>query len=449
MRIHIKNFQSLGDVEIEAEGLTVLVGRSNLGKSAFVRALSSVLFNRPGDEFIRLGESRAVVTLDGVTGVDGREHTISWTRQRNGSAEFIVDGEGFTKLGGAAPPPVVEAGFRDVWIGDRERRKGEYIRPQLAAQMDPVFLLTRTGSFIADVLNLASRHAVIVNAQDRAGTDLTRERRTYAGLRESHASASARLEPVKDAPAFRDRVEALSALRDVIDEAEAKIQQVRRLLALRQRLLSQLAEPLPSVQPTGRLYGALTTLPLLRTLARRRPLWGACSALPQPERTAVAAAVLVGEARIPMLRALAALRGRVWPVTEMALPSRVKMSSADRRLRTLDLELPERAKALTAIRSLTKLRPALRRVAVLAVPPPVNAKLDMLDNARRLWSAVAALWGTQRAALDDLFRRQSQFNAVKVDAEAAEAELLIEMGKISVCPLCRTVMVGEANAVPR
>jgi energy-coupling factor transporter ATP-binding protein EcfA2 len=365
MRIHIKNFQSLGDVEIEAEGLTVLVGRSNLGKSAFVRALSSVLFNRPGDEFIRLGESRAVVTLDGVTGVDGREHTISWTRQRNGSAEFIVDGEGFTKLGGAAPPPVVEAGFRDVWIGDRERRKGEYIRPQLAAQMDPVFLLTRTGSFIADVLNLASRHAVIVNAQDRAGTDLTRERRTYAGLRESHASASA------------------------------------------------------------------------------------CSALPQPERTAVAAAVLVGEARIPMLRALAALRGRVWPVTEMALPSRVKMSSADRRLRTLDLELPERAKALTAIRSLTKLRPALRRVAVLAVPPPVNAKLDMLDNARRLWSAVAALWGTQRAALDDLFRRQSQFNAVKVDAEAAEAELLIEMGKISVCPLCRTVMVGEANAVPR
>ncbi len=64
MKIRVQNFQSLADVTVEAKGLTVIVGRSNLGKSAFIRALQGLLFNRPGDDFVRKNQKHASVSVE-------------------------------------------------------------------------------------------------------------------------------------------------------------------------------------------------------------------------------------------------------------------------------------------------------------------------------------------------------------------------------------------------
>src|SRR5688572_7680246 len=71
MHLTVTDFQSLGRVEVEVSGLTVLVGPSNRGKSALIRALEAVLFNKPGDAFVRHGKKKAVVELLDVPTADG------------------------------------------------------------------------------------------------------------------------------------------------------------------------------------------------------------------------------------------------------------------------------------------------------------------------------------------------------------------------------------------
>ena len=44
-RVHIQGFQSLADVDLELGGFTVIQGKSNSGKSAFIRALRAVVTN--------------------------------------------------------------------------------------------------------------------------------------------------------------------------------------------------------------------------------------------------------------------------------------------------------------------------------------------------------------------------------------------------------------------
>ena len=64
-KLVLENFQSHKHSEIEFDPyLNVIVGPSDQGKSAIIRALKWVLFNEPaGDFFIRKGESKCSVTV--------------------------------------------------------------------------------------------------------------------------------------------------------------------------------------------------------------------------------------------------------------------------------------------------------------------------------------------------------------------------------------------------
>jgi len=43
VKIRIKNFQSIEDLEIEVRGFTAITGKTNIGKSAIMRAISSAM----------------------------------------------------------------------------------------------------------------------------------------------------------------------------------------------------------------------------------------------------------------------------------------------------------------------------------------------------------------------------------------------------------------------
>ena len=45
--VEIRNFQSIDHVHLRVEGFTALVGRSNIGKSAVVRAVKAALTGYP------------------------------------------------------------------------------------------------------------------------------------------------------------------------------------------------------------------------------------------------------------------------------------------------------------------------------------------------------------------------------------------------------------------
>ena len=78
----IENFQSHAHTEIElAPSLTVLVGESDTGKSAVIRALRWLLLNEPrGREFIRAGTTECRVT---AILYDGTRITRERTPSRN------------------------------------------------------------------------------------------------------------------------------------------------------------------------------------------------------------------------------------------------------------------------------------------------------------------------------------------------------------------------------
>ena len=111
--LSINNFQSHKDTAIEFDPrLTVLVGPSNNGKTAIIRAIRWVLSNRPrGSSFIRNTADSATVRLDGVSREKGR---------KGGDGRYMIDGETLTALGGEVPQQVKDQfGMTDVNIADQ------------------------------------------------------------------------------------------------------------------------------------------------------------------------------------------------------------------------------------------------------------------------------------------------------------------------------------------
>lgn len=64
-KVELKNFQSHEDTVIEFDkGLNVILGTSDSGKTAIIRAIKWALFNEPlGDYFIKQGETKVSVTV--------------------------------------------------------------------------------------------------------------------------------------------------------------------------------------------------------------------------------------------------------------------------------------------------------------------------------------------------------------------------------------------------
>lgn len=99
-KLIIKNFQKHQDLTLKLDPkVTTIVGDNDAGKSAIIRALRWLVFNRPqGDRFIRKGAKRTRVTLF----VDG--HRVS--RIKGGTNEYKLDGKRLKGFGTKVPQDV-------------------------------------------------------------------------------------------------------------------------------------------------------------------------------------------------------------------------------------------------------------------------------------------------------------------------------------------------------
>jgi len=133
-RIRIENFQSHRNTELKlSPGVNMIVGESDSGKSAIIRALRWIFFNVPlGDSFRSSwgGDTRITVEFD--NGVLVREKT-------NTTNKYILNGLHFSSLKNGIPEEVKK--FLNV----------EEINFQ--QQLDPPFLLSNTSGEISQYLN--------------------------------------------------------------------------------------------------------------------------------------------------------------------------------------------------------------------------------------------------------------------------------------------------------
>jgi hypothetical protein len=155
-QLSVKNFQSLHDVTVNLSGLTVIVGPSSSGKSAFTRALKTLTGNQRGDSFITHGQTQTVITARTDKG------TVALLRGKKN--EYVIipadspeEQRAFTKLNGTTPEEVSE------FIGISAKDPLNY-----ANQFDMPYLLTSSAAEVARTLGDLTNVSVIFEASREA-----------------------------------------------------------------------------------------------------------------------------------------------------------------------------------------------------------------------------------------------------------------------------------------
>lgn len=156
-RITLDNFMSHSHSVIEpAEGLTVLVGPNNCGKSAVITALQTLCYNERGGFMVRHGETECRVTVETDDG-----HELQWIRQKK-SVRYIINGREVDRLKGSIPDdlhqslrlPLVESadgnGEFNIHFGEQKR---------------PIFLLDQNGRQAAAFFASSSDAALLMEMQ--------------------------------------------------------------------------------------------------------------------------------------------------------------------------------------------------------------------------------------------------------------------------------------------
>lgn len=232
-KLVIENFQSHRKTELEpapAGKLTVIVGPSDSGKTAIIRALKWLYYNRPqGAEFTRVGTSFARVTLDTGSNKVTRFRSASLNRYAVGdgtSQPPLVTLEGF---GNDVPLEVQEiTGVRQTMIGDMP------LNLNLAEQLDGPFL----GSGISDpvrarILGKLAGTEEVDHANKTLGTDLYRRGQDLKKAEADIKRLTEELKQFESLPRLQELVEQLGLM---IAAARQSIEDIQKLRGLRDEL---------------------------------------------------------------------------------------------------------------------------------------------------------------------------------------------------------------------
>jgi len=134
-RITLKNFESHEDSKIEfSDGLNLIIGQSNQGKSSIVRALAMVVANRFDHDSVRTGTeycSVKVETEKGSVTTERGEDTNHWI------VETPKYRKEYRNIGLSVPPEVLEI------LGMGERVRGEIKElPNIMFQLEKHYMLS-------------------------------------------------------------------------------------------------------------------------------------------------------------------------------------------------------------------------------------------------------------------------------------------------------------------
>lgn len=154
MKIHVENFQSLKDASIDIGPLTVLIGSSDSGKSALIRALSLLHRNSGGLELVRHGTDKLKVSQ---TLTDG---TVISIEKGKGINTYTVGDQKFSKVGRDIPLEVSEKLRTAVLVLDKDSS----IDLTFARQFDPPFLLTESSSVVTKAISSLSGINIVYSA---------------------------------------------------------------------------------------------------------------------------------------------------------------------------------------------------------------------------------------------------------------------------------------------
>ena len=128
-RLTGKDFQSWKQFDLNVGGFTVIIGSSNRGKSALIRALRGVLRNQVQAAHIRKGEKTTELLFNMSEGP-----VVQLSRNPKTTA-YTVNDEAFSKLDGEVPEPVQALKMNSISMGTTK------LDPIFAGQFDSPFMM--------------------------------------------------------------------------------------------------------------------------------------------------------------------------------------------------------------------------------------------------------------------------------------------------------------------
>ena len=355
-RIELINFMSHVHTVIEpGDGLTVLAGPNNCGKSAVVAALQALCSNARGDFMVRHGqnECRVLVATD-----DG--HLVEWAREGD-SVSYTVDGEQFHRVGGGVPEKLHEI-LRLPMVESPDGNDSFEIH--FGEQKSPVFLLDRPGREAAMFFASASDAALLMQMQQHHRRNVaerkSQERRLAKAIDRLNGHLSC-LEPVEALEQAVARAEQMyGELREAFhiqEELEAHIRSLQRqvgdvahlqarctsletlgpppLLAATEpleKMTRELPRAAVAVSRAAERSEALAKLPTPPTFEDTRPLDRLCQTIQEQS-----VKVRAEQARVVGLRRLAALPPLVDPQPIADRVAQLSAAEATVRARSADV----------------------------------------------------------------------------------------------------------------
>lgn len=161
LKVEIENIQAVKKASIEIEGFTAVVGRSNSGKSSLIRGMHAALTNKSPKTIFRTGTKESRVKIED----DSKGISIEWKKGEKINA-YTIDGKEFTKVGKEVPKEIEEHGFKEIRVND------ESLEVQFSRQHEYIFLLNRSGGFVADFISKITKADVLTGAVKDCESDI-------------------------------------------------------------------------------------------------------------------------------------------------------------------------------------------------------------------------------------------------------------------------------------
>ena len=264
-RIELINFMSHQHTVIEpSDGLTVLVGPNNCGKSAVVAALQILAHNESSTYVLRHSEKQCRIIVETDDG-----HVIEWSRGKNKSPKYLLNGKLYDRLNGNVPPAVKEA-LRLPKVAHADSKQKFDIH--FGVQKEPVFLVKDRERAAAEFFSASSDAGRLMEMQSlhRQKTLVARKNHTrFSNEAQQLESEIELLEPVVE---LNQRLEKCGAAAKKIESSDRKISELQKavgqikkeiaeqaLCATKSELLGELP-PQPKYHDTQRLSELIKTL---------------------------------------------------------------------------------------------------------------------------------------------------------------------------------------------
>lgn len=155
--VHVKidNFQSIKSIDFEINGFTCVTGKTNIGKSAIIRAISSALLGAPVVGNVRKGNKFCTVELK------SEDWSLKWEKGEKGINKYWIPFNAETpldKVGQKQIDQIADMGFKSIQVGS------DSIQPWFADQFEPLFLLKKSGPAVTNFISEITRLSVLQDA---------------------------------------------------------------------------------------------------------------------------------------------------------------------------------------------------------------------------------------------------------------------------------------------